>query len=75
MIPQVELIVEISHCGTNKKRIPDNKIILVRIDYEKTHLQHLVRNAGGVWNRRKQAWELPYREVKALDLYERITEC
>ncbi len=52
----------------------DNKITQVRIDYEETHLQHLLRNAGGVWDREKLAWELPYREVKALDLSERIIE-
>jgi len=33
-----------------------------------------VKAAGGVWNRGKKVWELPYREVKGLNLYERITE-
>jgi len=73
-IKTVELIAEIAQCDKSKKRIPDNKIMQVHVNYEEIQLQRLIKNAGGVWNRGKKVWELPYREVKALDLYERITE-
>jgi hypothetical protein len=33
-----------------------------------------VKEAGGRWNRKKQAWELPYGQIRALGFEKRIIQ-
>jgi len=68
----VELIEERKTWRRDDSRIPANKIVSIRIAYGEVHLGRLVKAAGGSWNRQKRVWELPYREVQALDLEERM---
>jgi hypothetical protein len=56
----------------NRNRIPANKIIELKVNYEEAHLQKLIKSAGGRWNREKKLWELPYKEVVALGLEKRV---
>lgn len=49
-----------------------NKIILLRIGYKELYLRRVVKGAGGRWNREKQAWELPYEQVRSLGLEKRM---
>lgn len=67
----VEIIVEKKH-RKPKKKIPSNKIVDLRIVYGETRLGLLVKAAGGRWNKEKKLWEIPYKEVKALGLENRM---
>jgi hypothetical protein len=68
----VELIVSSRPLKPKKSLIPMNKIVLLRIEYNEDHLRRLVKGAGGKWNREKQAWELPYGQVRSLGLENRM---
>jgi hypothetical protein len=56
----------------HQKRHSANKIIELKVNYEEAHLQKLIKSAGGRWNREKKLWELPYKDVVALGLENRI---
>jgi hypothetical protein len=71
-VKRVELIEERKTRHRQPTRIPTNKIVSIRIAYGEVHLGRLVKAAGGKWNPQKRVWELPYREVQALGLEERM---
>ncbi len=73
-VKTVEITVEESTWEADKKRIPKNKIFHLRIVYEEINLRKLVRAAGGRWNKKKQVWELPYKDVVELGLEKRIVQ-
>ena len=62
-IKTIELIIAEAPWQPVSKRIPTNKIMQIRVKYGEVDLGRRVRAAGGMWNRAKQVWELPYREV------------
>ena len=68
----IELIVKSQTLKRKKGLIPINKIVLLRVRYKEVHIRNLVKGAGGKWNREKQAWELPYGQVKMLGLENRM---
>jgi hypothetical protein len=68
----VDLIVEEQEWNKNYNRIPANKIVKLRIEYSEVEKRHLVRAAGGKWNRDDRLWELPYREAVSLGLENRM---
>ena len=72
-IKTVELIVETENANESDKRIPDNKIMEIRVGYHETHIQRMLRSVGGKWNKVKQVWEVPYKHIKTLGLINRIT--
>ena len=61
-------------CPLKRKKylIPSNKVVLLQIDYKELHLRRIVKGAGGKWNSAKQAWELPYCQVRMLGLENRM---
>jgi len=71
-VKSVELVIDQQPWRRNQKRIPANKTVLIRVAYGEVHIGRLVRNAGGIWNKRRRLWELPYGEARALGLEERI---
>ena len=68
----VELLISEEPWQKQKRRIPMNKIVLVRVEYGEVHLRRLIKAAGGKWNKEKLLWEIPYVSVKSLGLEERI---
>ena len=44
----------------------------IRVAFGEVQIGRLVRAAGGRWYREKKLWQLPYREVMALGLENRI---
>ena len=42
------------------------------VAYGEVHVGKLKRAAGGRWNRKEKLWQLPYGEVLALGLEDRI---
>lgn len=70
----VELIIENESWDMDKSRIPDNKIVGIKVAYGEIEIRNLVRNAGGRWNKEKRLWQLPYHEVMSLGLGDRIEQ-
>ncbi len=68
----VELLVEQEPWFNKKHRISCNKITHLSIDNGAVHLGHIVKSASGRWNKENGFWELPYREVVALGIDNRI---
>ena len=65
-------LVESESPWQKRPHIPVNKSVYVRIDIEEKQLQHLIRAAGGHWDRSKQRWRLPYGTARSLGLDDRI---
>ena len=70
----VELIVEEWPWTPPPPRQTEASIVLVKIMFAERVLRQHVKEAGGVWNQDKQAWELRYDRALALGLKERIIE-
>ena len=58
----------------NTTFIPKNKIVQLRINYDKVDLARRVKSMGGRWNKSKKVWELAYGYVQALGLAKRIVD-
>jgi len=71
-IKTIELIIDESPLSNNPSKIPMNKIVQLQVKYGEVHIGKLIRSAGGYWNREQRVWELPYGEVIALGLEDRI---
>jgi len=46
----------------------------VRVEFHETQLRNIVKGAGGLWRPRQKLWELPFAQIEALGLTERIVE-
>ena len=68
----VELKVDSAVWKKNKRRIPDNKVMKIKVSYEELELRNKIKGFGGTWNREKKVWELSYKFVKYLSLTDRI---
>lgn len=68
----VELKVDTGKWEKNKKRIPENKTLNIKVNYEELDLRNKIKSFGGIWNKQKKVWELPYKYVKSLNLKDRI---
>jgi hypothetical protein len=73
-IKTVELLEEENRWIRNHKRIPDNKIMKLKIRYGEVDLGLAVKSLGGRWNKEKKYWELPYGKVLSLGLENRIID-
>lgn len=73
-IKTVELLVEEHAWQADKKRIPKNKIVNVKITYGEISYGKIVKAAGGRWNPTTKLWELPYKDVVELGLTDRIVQ-
>lgn len=71
-ITTAEIIVNEKEWKPDKKRIPANKIMYIRVTYGEIGIASLIKNAGGRWNRKIKFWELAYREVVSLGLEDRV---
>jgi hypothetical protein len=71
-IKTVELEVENQAWELDVNRIPANKLTRLKVDYGEIHVGKVIRAAGGRWDKKNKYWELPYREVVALGLEDRI---
>ena len=62
------------HDEPEKKPGSDDRILGIRIGLEEQDLQYKVRKAGGVWDRKRRLWVIRAREVRKLDLWDRVAE-
>lgn len=51
-----------------------NQRLLVRVAYHEGTLRQRVKEAGGRWLPEERLWQLPYRQVKALNLEARVVK-
>lgn len=70
----MELILDGQVWQKERETIPPNKLVNVQVAYGEMQIGRLVRAAGGEWDRSKRVWLLPYREVVALGLENRIVK-
>jgi len=70
----IELIIDEGALVYNSSKIPMNKIMQLKVKYGEINMGKLIRAAGGRWNRKEKVWELPYSEVLALGLENRIVQ-
>ena len=55
-------------------RRTEESVVLVKVVFSERVLRQQVKEAGGVWNPDKQAWELRYGRAIALGFRKRIVE-
>lgn len=65
----VELIVDIAPW---KPPLNPETIVALRVDWGESGIARQIKQAGGVWNRQRQVWELAYKHAQALHLLNRI---
>jgi len=71
-VKTIELIVSESPLQKSTVTIPMTKIMKLEVKYGEISIRRLIKAAGGNWNRKEHVWELPYKEVLALGLENRI---
>jgi len=70
----VELIVDESYINKNNTKIPQNKILPVKVLRKERHIQKMVKSVGGEWDSQHNVWKMPYKEIVALGLDKRIVK-
>jgi len=70
----IELIIDERTWKPRKEKFAPNKKIFIRIRYGEIELARRVKSVGGVWNKQKKLWELPYFKVRTLGLENRIVQ-
>ena len=68
----VELIVEESDWEPSTPTRQENAIVAIQVAAQERGVRQQVKAAGGKWNPRGVVWELPYGQVVALGLTDRI---
>lgn len=69
-----EIIVEATRWIPKPKPSTPPRVVLVRVAYGEVDLGRQVRNAGEKWIAKRKLWEIPYEQVVALKLENRIVE-
>ena len=68
----VELIIEKSAWEPPKPKWQADTLVALQIAAQEREVRQKVKTAGGKWNPKEVVWELPYGQVVALGLTERI---
>ena len=71
-VKTVELIIDESSLSTDASKIPMNRIMSLDVKHDEALLGRAIKSVGGSWNQKEGAWELPYKQVLALGLEQRI---
>lgn len=70
----VEIVVEEKPWKPDRSKISGRKVVSLGVDINETGIRQRIKQAGGKWNRIKKVWELPYSQVVALGLKDRIVD-
>ena len=70
----VELIEEAVDWEPKADTMADQTLVEIQIDWSETELRAAVKAAGGRWNPERKVWRLPYGQVVALGLEQRIVK-
>ena len=63
MFKTIEIIVDNKPWQADTKKIPKNKMMMIRIAIDEIESRRKVKAAGGKWDPKRQAWQLPYGKV------------
>ncbi|MBN2403457.1 MAG: hypothetical protein JXN64_13845 [Spirochaetes bacterium] len=67
-IKTAEIILDKKPITVRSRRIPYNKLVSIKIQFNNIYLRKLIIAAGGKWNISKKIWLLPYGKVMELGL-------
>ncbi len=70
----IELIIETMPWQPDSAKIPLNKKVRLKIEFNETKLREQVKSAGGIWDPHQKVWQLIYKHVDALNLTNRIVD-
>jgi len=68
----VELIIDKSVWEPPSSQWSTETVVAIRVAAQEREVRQQVKSTGGKWNLREVVWELPYGQVVALGLTERI---
>jgi hypothetical protein len=68
----VELIIEKRAWEPPPPRQPEETVVAIQVGAQEREVRQQVKAAGGKWNPREVVWELPYGQVIALGLADRV---
>ena len=68
----VELIIEKSAWEPPPPKWEDSTLVSLQVAAQEREIRQRVKAAGGKWNPREVVWELPYGQVVALGMTDRI---
>ena len=68
----VELVIEKSVWEPTQEQWQGDTLVALRVAAQEREVRRQVKAAGGKWNPKAVVWELPYGQVAALGLTERI---
>jgi len=68
----VELIIEKSVWEPPRPKWQEETLVALQVAAQEREVRQKVKTAGGKWNPQAVVWELPYGQVVALGLTERI---
>ena len=68
----VELIIEKSAWEPPRPKWQEDTLVALQVAAQEREIRQKVKTAGGKWNPKEGVWELPYGQVVALGLTERI---
>ncbi len=71
-ITTVEIVMEERPWHPAPKRIPDDTLLSLRVEYGEVEIGKAVRAAGGEWYPDQKVWKLPHKAIAALGLTDRI---
>lgn len=69
-----EIIIDEKPAVKIRSRIPSNKLMELRINYNDTYLRRIVKSAGGRWEPIKKVWLLPYGNIINLGLEKKMLQ-
>lgn len=68
----VEVIVDEALIKRKNSQPPANKLVMIRVYQHERYLQNMMKSVGGCWKPQCGLWQIPYGEVVALGLENRI---
>jgi hypothetical protein len=70
----VELIVEETKWLPRRRQPANDTLVAIKVALSEVGIRRQVKQAGGMWNGKKQIWELRYDQVVRLGLQDRLVQ-
>jgi len=70
----VEIVAEVQDWQKDVRRIPNNKIVKIKVGYDEVDLRQKIKTLGAEWNKAEKVWQLRFDIVRDLGLSERIVD-
>ena len=70
----VRIVAEVQDWQKDVRRIPNNKIVKIKVGYDEVDLRQKIKTLGAEWNKAEKVWQLRFDIVRDLGLSERIVD-